>query len=320
MNTSTRDPHPEQPYWVRQFFNFLRLSLFETLPEKATSWPAQPEVVVPPEAPAPEAPAPEAPPVAKVLGHFNNIDGWIAANYRKPFYLYEKTGQKLLYKGTPFPVDPKTRTHIACHITAIEFGVSSSRVKFWTKEIKAGKIPADILARYSLETVEKTAARLALHERFWQVPYHVIGLVNGDVLLNNKLTSYTYHGNYLNDEAIGLSAEADLPGLAKDYKKGKHTEVSSFFIETNRAAFRVAYELGLEQGMPLQGVRCHRQASNARLADPSEIYYKEVLRPMSESLGLTIDLNYKHPKGGAPVAVEWDERGIVDYRGKSLKR
>jgi len=248
-------------------------------------------------------------------GYFNNISGFIASEYRKPFY---QSGRNLLkFKGKLPPLKPEQRTHIACHISGIEFGTSSSRRRFWENVIKAGKLPGEVLERYDLGDISDTAERIALHERFWKVPYHVVGLVNGDILFNNELDSYTFHGNYLNDEAIGLSAEANLPGLSSNYKVGTHTEVDDFWIETNRKAFLVAFELGMEANLPITGVRCHRQASSGRVGDPGEQYFKLVLKPMAERLGLKIDVHYKVGTG-FPIPVEWDSRGSVDYRGKKV--
>lgn len=247
--------------------------------------------------------------------HFDNIEGWVAAKYRRPFY--ETSGTKLKYKGRVGLVRATQRTHIGCHITAVEFGTSSSRRAFWLKEL--AKFPTEIRERYQLESDEATAERLALHERFWKVPYHVVGLVNGDILHNNNLRSYTYHGKGLNDEAIGLSAEAKLPGLISKYDPNKYTKVDDHWVETNRKAFEVAYELAMEEGMPIQGVRCHRQSSSGRVADPGEQYYKLVLRPMAERLGLRIDINYTTGSGSA-IPVEWDDRGVINYYGKLVKK
>lgn len=299
MATNKKDVWLETPYWMRKFFNFLLLASTHSLPGEATIFPrtlegeVDPPKIIPP--------------------HFDNVEGWIARNYRKPIH------KGKVFKGYSAPVSPEDRTHIAAHITGVEFGVASYRVNFWKKQILAKKIPEEVLSRYRLPSPDETARRIALHERFWKVPYHVVGLRNGDILFNNLLLSYTWHGNYLNDEAIGLSAECNLPGLAKN-RKNSHTKTSEFWVETNRKAFTVAYELGMEQGLPIKAVRCHRQASDRRLADPGEDYYKLVLRPMAQKHGLTIDLNYVHPKGGAQICREWDERGLVDYRGRSLRR
>lgn len=301
--------------------------------EKTPIWEPEKQPVLPPvptvkvEEPKPE-PKPEPDPEPEPVDaqdsdiyevrapHFNNVDGWIASNYRKPFY--DRHGKMLPFKGRVRPASREDRTHIGCHITAVEFGTSKRRRDFWLKVIKSGVIPADVFARYDLGDDLKTAERIALHERFWTVPYHVVGLVNGDVLHNNDLLDYTFHGNYLNDEAIGVSAEASLPGLEKDYRKGKHTKVDDFWVQTNRKAFQVAYELAMDRNLPIVGVRCHRQASAGRLGDPSEQYYRLVLRPMAERLRLTIDVDYSVGTGN-PICQEWDERGLVDYRGRPLK-
>jgi hypothetical protein len=73
----------------------------------------------------------------------------------------------------------------------------------------------------------------------------------------------------------------------------------------------------MEKNMPIQGVRCHRQADSNRTSDPGEQYYKLVLRPMAERLGLTIDVAYK-TGSGLPIAREWDDRGPVTFRGRPL--
>jgi hypothetical protein len=316
----------EQPYWIRQLLATLSQAIGiekvsnETLKQPITNEPvhhAIPESIddIPTE---PLDVFPETPQDSDVFSdlgrivpcHFNNIDGWLASNYRKPYY------KGLKFEGKKTPIKPSNRTHIACHITATHFGTMSSRRSVWKKLIQSGTIPAEVLSRYDTGDIDKTAARLALHERFWTVPYHVVGLRNGDVLLNNHLTSYTFHGNFLNDEAIGLASEANLPGLAKN-RNSKHTVTDEHWVMTNRRAFEVAYELAMNENMPIQGVRCHRQASNGRVGDPGEEYYRLILRPMAEKLKLTIDLDYKVGTG-LPIPREWDERGKVNYRGTRI--
>jgi len=308
------------PFFLRQWQNSFEL-LFQKKPKIALVHPDKTEKPVG---------KGELEEVEALPAHFDNVTGYLATKYRKNFYKHS-SGKMLPFKGRPKPVAIETRTHIGCHITAVEFGVSSRRVSFWKKEILSEQIPIDVVDLYThskngitslddlLEAdIEEAASRMALHERFWKVPYHVVGLVNGDVLLNNLLTSYTYHGNGLNDEAIGLSAEANLPGLISG-QKSKHTKVTEHWIETQRHAFKVGYERAMTMGAPLVGVRCHRQSSDSRTGDPGEAYYRYVATPMSEKYKLKLDVFFSDKRGGKEICIEWDEKGRVNYHGKKFK-
>jgi len=309
------------PFFIRKWINSVEL-LFQEKPKLAGVHPSRTE------RPVTDG---ELEDVEELPSHFDNVTGYLATKYRKPFYKHS-SGKMLKFKGRPKPLSIERKSHIGCHITAVEFGVSSRRVKFWTQQIENGNIPIAVVDLYTHakngitslddlleDDIEEAARRMALHERFWKVPYHVVGLINGDVLLNNKLTSYTYHGNGLNDEAIGLSAEANLPGLISQ-RKPKHTKVTEHWVETQRQAFTVAYERAMTMGAPLVGVRCHRQSSNSRTGDPGEAYYKHVATPMAEKYKLELDVFFVDRRGGKEICIEWDERGQVNYRGGKVNK
>lgn len=274
--------------WIRSVYKII-----EQQPKPATQWP----------------------------DHFNNWQGEFAESYRRAFYTYQ--GKKLSWKGRSKPVDPADRTHICAHITAVEFGTSKGRRNFFAKELQSKRMSKEVLAAFSgLEDgltaaqIEDAAERMALHERFFKVPYHFVGLINGDVLYNNDVTRYTYHGNGSNRFSIGLSAEANLPGLEKN-RKAKHTKGTSDFIETNRIAFRKAVTISRDAGCPIQKLTAHRCFSPQRGGDPSELYWKEVALPMVKEFDLEIDYEYKED-GGRQIPVEWDESAKYHYNGRAV--
>lgn len=275
----------------RQLLNWLQLGTFWRLPERAIVWP----------------------------DYFNNCDGLLEEFYPRPNFYYSKySGKKIPFKGRAEPIDPKVKTHICAHITAVEFGTSVWRRRYWKKQMP--KMPKVLLDQYhyNSNTIEQTAERLALHERFWRVPYHFVGLLNGDVLYNNQINRYTYHGNGANGPSIGLSAEANLPALEKN-RKSKHSKVDEFFIETNRAAFDVAVLKAQVSGAPLEYFGCHRQYSGRRRGDPGEFYWREIGKPMAQKHGLKIDYEFRALKAkGLWVPIEWDEDANYDYWGNVI--
>lgn len=275
----------------RIFTNWLQLATFWRLPERAIVWP----------------------------DYFDNCDGLLEEFYPRPNFYYSKYSKKKIpFKGRAEPVDPKTKTHICSHITAIEFGTSVWRRRFWKKQLH--KMPNVLLEQYGYNsnTVEQTITRLALHERFWKVPYHFVGLLNGDVLYNNQVTRYTYHGNSANGPSIGLSAEANLPGLEKK-RKPKHTKTDEFFIKTNRAAFDVAMLKAQVSGCEIEYFGCHRQYSSSRRGDPGEFYWREIGKPMAKKHNLKIDYEFRMLKAkGLWVPKEWDNNAYYDYWGRRI--
>lgn len=248
--------------------------------------------------------------------YFDNTRG-IGPVDRTLFYKHT-SGILLPFKGAPQPVPLSRRIGICAHITAIAFGTSASKRKFWKRLIDDGTIDEATWKLYG-ETPDAAAQRMALHQRFWTVPYHWVGLLNGDVLKNNDITRYTYHGNGSNGWHIGVSAEANLPGLEK-FRKGskKYHDLDEFSIQTWRATVRLAVVEGREEGAPIEELTAHRRYSKSRIGDPGEGWWKEVGLPMAKELDLTIVYSDKNEFGGYDMCREWDPNGLVDYRGRPI--
>ena len=279
------------PFWLRSLIAKVnQASGLEQLPPRATAWP----------------------------DFYDNTNG-IGEVERPAFYK-----NNLTYKGRSgeYPIEKKIG--IEFHQMAITFGTRSSRRRFWAKAIKDSRIPDDLLAQYkdgltgSPESIlEQVAEQMALHERFWKVPYHYAGLLNGDVLFNNPITRYTYHGNGGNGPLIGVALEGHFPGI-ESKRQPKHNGLDEHTILTGRSVVRLAVEKSREEGAPVEKLFSHRQYSSGRMGDPGEGPWKEIALPMAKELNLTIDYKFKH-KTGKQVPREWDPKGLVDYRGRALK-
>ena len=241
------DPTDGLPFWFRQFIAWsLQSAGIEQLPERETAWP----------------------------DYFDNTEG-IGEIKRTLFYKHSQSGIWLPFKGRAGAVDPSTKVGIEAHITAVSFGTTKKSREFWLKSINGGLIPDVLLKKYQARALEDegspefAAQRMALHQRFWTVPYHYIALLNGDVLYNNQISRYTYHGNGGNGPLIGLSLEGNYPGLEKN-RKPKHNGYDDFTIETGRGAFRLAVTKSRGEGASCGWMYAHRQYSDGRLGDPGE--------------------------------------------------
>jgi len=284
-----------QGFWIRQLVSWARQATgIETVPERAQGWP----------------------------DYFDNTTG-IGPIARTLFYKDTRTGIMLPFKGRAEPVRIEERIGVEAHITAIAFGTTKSARAFWKKNIENGLIPLDVVAKFGAgfdsgapDYRDRVAERMALHQRFWQVPYHYVGLLNGDLLYNNQATRYTHHGNGGNKRLVGVSAEGNLPGLEKNRTK-KHNAIDEHFIETNRATIRLAVTKEREVGAPIEALYAHRQYSDGRLGDPGEGWWREVGTPMSQELHLERRVTFKHGSGNE-ICREWDDLGRVDYRGRKL--
>jgi hypothetical protein len=229
--------------------------------------------------------------------YFDNIDaeGYRPANEFNPY-----KGKK----GTVVP--PGVRIGICVHQTATRFGTTKTARRKWElRGLEHGLDPLDAKA---------WGNRMALHERFWKVPYHVVSLQNGDVLLNNKLEHYTYHGGGANRLLYGWALEGNFPGLESQRKK-KHDTLDDFLIETGRAGIRLLVKKARERGDDISLVLPHRSYEcPGRAGDPGEAIWREIVIPETRSLQVFPDYERKHGTG-LPVCVEWDAAATHDWRG-----
>lgn len=242
---------------------------------------------------------------------FDNCEGGLAS-WRTDWYKH-KSGKMLPFKGQPRAVPIEDRDRICMHITSCHFGTSSGQRRAWTKRMDAGKLSDELLASFGVDTLgtDAAAARMALHARFWKVPYHWVGLRNGDILYNNLPTSYTYHGNGANRRSIGVSAEAVLPGRERG-RKSKHDAMSASFIETNRNVLRLAVVRSRAAGAPIDAITAHRCYSKTRQGDPGEAVWREIVKPVAQELELSIDYDFSQ-SSGRPIPSDWDDDAHSRY-------
>ena len=282
------------PFWLRQIAAAARQATVETVPERAQAWPE----------------------------HFDNSKG-IGPIARPLFYRDRRSGILLPYKGRAAPVPVKQKIGIEAHITAVAFGTTKKARAFWKEHLTSGLIPEDVLAPYaegfdlgSPDYFDLIAERMALHQRFWKVPYHYLGLLNGDVLLNNPITRYTFHGSGGNSPLVGVSLEGNFPGLEKN-RKPKHNGYDEHTILTGRASLILAIMDSREQGAPIEALFAHRQYSKGRIGDPGEGWWREIGIPVANEYHLERRVTFVHGSG-RQVCREWDEElGQVDYRGRA---
>lgn len=287
------------PFWFRQFISWSFKSVgIEKVPERSTKWP----------------------------DYYDNTEG-IGEVKRTLFYKDKRTGLMLPFKGRGKPVSAERKIGVEAHITAIAFGTTKRSRSFWLRAIDDDLVPDVLLEKYQQEALEEEggasvgmeviAERMALHQRFWKVPYHYVALLNGDVLHNNPIGRYTYHGNGGNGPMVGIALEGNFPGLKKSRKK-KHDDFDGFVIETARAGIRLAVEKSRKEGAPIEILTAHRQYSSGRLGDPGEEWWKEVGIPMKKELSLEVNYKFKHGSGNK-ICKDWDENGLVDYRGRPIR-
>ena len=282
-----------QNLWVRHLVSWARLATVETEPERAQGWP----------------------------DFFDNTEG-IGPVKRTLFYKDKRSGILLPFKGYAKPVPAEKKIGVEAHITAVPFGTTKSARAFWRKQIEQGLIPEPVVQLYAVgfdpgqpDWTERTAERMALHQRFWEVPYHYIALLNGDVLKNNQGSRYTFHGNGGNLPLVGVSLEGNYPGLEKN-RKPKHNGYDEHTILTGRASVRLAVLDNRDQGSPIEALFAHRQYSKGRIGDPGEGWWREIGIPISQELHLERRVAFTHGSG-RQVCREWDHTGQVDYFGRA---
>lgn len=139
---------------------------------------------------------------------------------------------------------------------------------------------------YSKRLAKKIGPRAALHRRFEKVPYHIVVLRNGDILWNNDVWEYTFHGGRCNRFSIGLAVDGRYPGDPFD----------DFMVETTHKAIALAKWKSAQQGANLQFVTAHGVWSKRRLADPGGEIWERGVMPMVERFDL--QLSARGPRDG----------------------
>jgi len=210
--------------------------------------------------------------------------------------------------------DLETLDLVVCHVSAVTggFGVTKRAVKRWRKLLDAGAIlhgkelPIEILEALPIGENEDRARRLALWERYRNIPYHQIGAGNGDSIANHSLDLWTYHGNTGN-KGVGWALDC-----------GADQDLDDWLVETGRASLR-----GLIQRIdptcqrPIR-VAHHRAFSAGRRGDTGRNVHREVILPVVESLD-HVRIDYEiHGNKGRPVPDRWDDAALYDWKGRRI--
>ncbi len=149
----------------------------------------------------------------------------------------------------------------------------SLSVRRWQTEIERGfpSTPSSIVSQLpAIEagTVELTARRLALWERFRSVPYQGIACRNGDALSNHPLSRHMWHGDGGN---VGIGWAIDC---APD------EVLDEWMVETGRASLRITIDrLQRETSRPVVRVAPHRAFSASRRNDTGPMVWSRVVEP-----------------------------------------
>ena len=277
------------PFWMRQLWDTVLKLLVEKVPDRDVEFP----------------------------DYFDNIHGPLAVKYREPFYTYGT--KKLKFKGYSRPLKPEDKVGLCLHQTGVNFGTSRRRRAFWRKVIDNDAetvIAHGFVIPEDEEGKQKLAERIALHERFWKVPYHFVALANGDILYNNDVRSYTWHGNKANRSTLGVAVVGHFPGLEKN-RKSSHTEVDDFFLATMRACMRLAMLKSREEGCLVEDLTAHRVYSARRTNDPGEYIWKHVAIPAMDAYNLSVSYDRK-VGSGREIPNLWDKNSPYNWYGKKV--
>lgn len=133
--------------------------------------------------------------------------------------------------------------------------------------------------------------RVALHNRFRKVPYHVIALRNGDVLVNNRVDAYTYHGNRSNSFSLGVAVDGKWPG----------DEWTDAIESTLHTALDAALHIATMARTKIQWITPHGTWSRARRMDPGLQIWDSAMR-WCEDNGITVSV--RGPAGGGKLPHE----------------
>lgn len=310
-------------YQIEQLLKFLG-TLEDS--QRAESWPSDVERLdVEPE-PEPPEPKPlitehdvtpiEPPKLVVVPGHFDLTE--------RPAGLPALPRSKFARRGGLVLVrEPEDIDTLCFHQMAVAFGVSKRRVRWWIDQASKGRIPGELLIAYGLEDtndpdqLQAFGRRIALHERMCKIPYHVAGLLNGDVVHINPLLWYTYHGNLANARSLGVAADGLYPGLER-HRKSKHNSLDEFMIDTICHAIRVAMMKAQALGIDIKYADAHRVYSGGRVGDPGEGIWDQAVLWAVKEYGLQVRYELKRSRG-RPIPIEWDPDAHFNYAGKRVK-
>jgi hypothetical protein len=209
---------------------------------------------------------------------------------------------------------------IVGHISAVSggFGVSKARKKYWLKALQGsgGHISPLLLRQFPtpILLVEDAAERLALWERFANVPYHEIALQNGDAIANHPLSRHSWHADGGNT-GVGLAIDC-----------GPNEKLSSWLVETGRFAFKVLHaRLSKETTRAHLRYAPHRAFSADRRRDTNPFVHSEIMKPAISEINrtprlLAVEIDYSlHTGGGLPVPNSWDSDSPFDDKGRNLR-
>lgn len=294
-------------HWLRlQIEAFLRSTGINEPVIQQDAWPrASPRLLLPDEPPELVAP-----------GHFDLTE----RSYGLPQLGVDRRHPK--GRVPAFVRSPSAIDRFCYHQMAAEFGVSKRRVAFWAA--RAASLPPELLEQYCLRDLLSDDAcrafgqRMALHERMCGLPYHVAGLLSGDVVHINPLLLHTYHGDGANARAIAIASDGSYPGV-ESRRSRSHTALTDFMVDTLKAATMVAMIKAQELGIDIRYADAHRVYSAHRVGDPGEAIWKAVVLWAVKEYDLKVDYEKRVAKG-KPIPAEWDPAGLVDYKGRPVRK
>jgi hypothetical protein len=164
----------------------------------------------------------------------------------------------------------------------------------------------------------------ARHRRALNVACHALAFTDGVVALPNPLPWYVWHANKLNACSLGLEIEGHYPGLQDDPSTlpredikttwgGSPTPLTDLTVTCACAALKALVTEGEAQGMPLEWIWAHRQASATRRSDPGmEIWKRVVLGYAVPVLGLKTNPAFV-VGAGMPIPIAWEVAGEGPY-------
>jgi hypothetical protein len=127
------------------------------------------------------------------------------------------------------------------------------------------------------------------------VPYHAIMGPNSVLYLNLPFDWVTWHGNGSNKRFLGVGWDAN--STKEDFR-------AEDLIRDAKEIIRI----GREEGHPLDHFTAHCAWTNKRY-DPGKAFIEQVMVPVSEQMGVTMDWDHKVNKRGARSMREVVERG-----------